>query len=220
MSYVYMKALEKKAEKYDKGIKILTLGKLPKIKREILHHYLQENDKILDIGMGTGTFAAACVQSGKNLKFTGIDKSEKMLEIARKNLKETNLSTDVEILKLSVVALETTFQTEKFDKVTAILSFSELYTAERQFCLEQIHRLLKPNGQLIVVDETRPSVWWKKFLYGIIRIPLVILTFFQTQLTTKPLDNFETQLSESNFELLEQKRYLLDSLTLYRARKK
>ncbi len=33
MSYVYMKALESKAAKYDRGIKFLTLGNLPKIKK-------------------------------------------------------------------------------------------------------------------------------------------------------------------------------------------
>ena len=41
MSYVYMNALENKAEKYDKGIKNLTLGHLSKNKR-----YISDNLKI------------------------------------------------------------------------------------------------------------------------------------------------------------------------------
>jgi len=75
MSYVYMKALEKKAEKYDKGINYLTLGRLPKIKMYISDNLMHKNENVLDIGMGTGTFAILCAKKGANV--TGIDYSEK-----------------------------------------------------------------------------------------------------------------------------------------------
>ena len=73
MSYVYMKSLENKAEKYDKGIRVLTLGKLPKIKKYISENYVEKDDTLLDIGMGTGTFTILCAKKGA--KVTGIDYS-------------------------------------------------------------------------------------------------------------------------------------------------
>ncbi len=62
MSYVYMKALEKKAEKYDKGIKNLTLGRLTTIKKYILDNLVNKDEKVLDISMGTGSFAILCAK--------------------------------------------------------------------------------------------------------------------------------------------------------------
>ncbi|MHA1886948.1 MAG: class I SAM-dependent methyltransferase, partial [Promethearchaeota archaeon] len=110
MSYIYMKSLEKRAQYYNKGIKLLTLGKLPKIKQEIITDYLKENEKILDIGMGTGTFAMACAQRKKHLQIIGIDKSEKMLSVARKHIEKAKLSSLIEVFHLSVVELENSFQ--------------------------------------------------------------------------------------------------------------
>ena len=92
-----MKSLEHKAEKYDKGIKSITLGKLPKIKQFIVDNYLSEGEKILDIGMGTGTFAILAAQKG--VRVTGIDISEKMLEVAKNKITQENLSEQIEIIK-------------------------------------------------------------------------------------------------------------------------
>ncbi|MEJ2249006.1 MAG: hypothetical protein P8Y97_05010 [Candidatus Lokiarchaeota archaeon] len=66
MSYVYMKSLENKAKKYDKGIKTLTLGRYPKIKQFIVKNYLTEGESLLDLGMGTGTFAILATKKKKN----------------------------------------------------------------------------------------------------------------------------------------------------------
>ena len=101
MSYVYMKALEKKAEKYDKGIKNLTLGYLPKIKKYISETFINKDDTILDIGMGTATFAILCAKKGA--KVTGIDYSEKMLEVAYKNIENEKLTENIQIIKMQVI---------------------------------------------------------------------------------------------------------------------
>ena len=81
-----MKTLEKKSEKYDKGIKILTLGRYPKIKQYIANNYLKEGQTLLDVGMGTGTVAILAAKKG--LTVTGVDSSEKMLAVAKRNIEE------------------------------------------------------------------------------------------------------------------------------------
>ena len=220
MSYVYMKSLEKRAEKYDKGINILTFGYLPRIKEQIISKYLSHGDSILDIGMGTGTFLVSCALSKKNLKLNGIDKSEKMLAVAKQHITVANVANKIQIHHLSIVDLEKFFPPASFNKITAILSLSEMYQAEQIFCLHQIHRLLMPQGELIVVDETHPKNWWKKLVYFFIRTPLSIITFLQTKLSTHALKNFPQLLESTNFILLEEKKYIFDSLSLFRARKK
>ncbi len=217
MSYIYMKSLENKAEKYDRGIQLLTLGKLSEIHEEIVEKYLNKGEYLLDLGMGTGSFAISCAKKG--LKVVGIDKSEKMLSVARKKIEEQNLTDKIKIIKLSVIELDTHFQDNSFDKVIASLLFSELYEKEREFCIKQIHRILKPNGEFILLDEVKPDIFWKKMIYIMIRIPLLIFTFISTHLTTHPLKNIEILLINQRFLITDTKNYLLDSLKLIRAKK-
>jgi len=218
MSYVYMKALENKATKYDKGIKFLTLGNLPKIKKLVVEKYLTSSEHILDIGMGTGTFAVLAALR-KKVNVIGIDQSEKMLAIAKQHINEAKVQEFVHPKHIPVVEMDTEFLEETFDKVIAILSLSEMYQNEQDFCLRQIYRVLKPEGQFILVDETIPRKWWKKILYFTIRLPLVFITYLFTNLSTKPLKNIDNRLLENNFILIEEKKYLLDSLSLIRVKK-
>ncbi|MFW9879691.1 MAG: class I SAM-dependent methyltransferase, partial [Candidatus Thorarchaeota archaeon] len=71
----------------------------------------------------------------------------------------------------------------------------------------------------ILVDEVKPRKFWKKIVYFFIRIPLKIITYFKTQLTTKSLENIEKRLEDYNFFLIEERYYLLDSLKLFRLKK-
>lgn len=217
MSYIYMKSLEKKAEKYDKGIKILTLGRLPKIKQYIVDNYLKKDQILLDVGMGTGTFAILCAKKGLNV--VGIDFSEKMLDIARKNIEKEDLTETIEIVKMSVIELDEKFADNSFDKVTAILVFSELYFKEQEFCLNQIFRILKENGEFILIDEVKPKIFWRKVLYFIIRIPLALITFIKAHVSTKSLEDIEKRLQNHSFIIIEEKLYLLDSLKIIRSKK-
>ncbi len=217
MSYIYMKSLEKKAEKYDKGIKILTLGRLPKIKQYIVDNYLKKDQILLDVGMGTGTFAILCAKKGLNV--VGIDFSEKMLDIARKNIEKEDLTETIEIVKMPVIELDEKFADNSFDKVTAILVFSELYFKEQEFCLNQIFRILKENGEFILIDEVKPKIFWRKVLYFIIRIPLALITFIKAHVSTKSLEDIEKRLQNHSFIIIEEKLYLLDSLKIIRSKK-
>lgn len=212
-----MKALEKKAEKYDKGIKNLTLGRLPKIKKYISDNLVNKDEIVLDIGMGTGSFAILCAKKGA--KVTGIDYSEKMLEVAKKKIELEGLTESLQIIKMPVIELDEKFSDKSFDKITAILSFSEFYRDEQNFCLKQINRILKDDGEFILVDEVKPKKVWKRIVYFFIRIPLVIITYFKSQLTTKSLKNIEERLESNKFSLIEENYYLLDTLKLFRLKK-
>lgn len=218
MSYVYMKSLENKAEKYDSGIKTLTLGKYPKIIQYVVDNYLSEGESLLDIGMGTGTFAIKATE--KRLRVTGIDVSKKMLAVAKRNIEVKGLSDKITIKNIPVIELDEEFKENSFDKITAMLIFSELYQKEQEFTLNQIERILKENGEFIIVDEVKPKKFLKRIIYFIIRIPIAFITFLKSRLSTKPLNkNFEELARGLNFELLEEKYYLLDTLKLIRYKK-
>jgi ubiquinone/menaquinone biosynthesis C-methylase UbiE len=218
MSYVYMKALEKRAEKYDKGIAFLTLGRLPEIKKYISDNLINQKDTVLDIGMGTGTLAILCAKKGARV--IGIDNSEKMINVAIKKIEEEGLRQKIKIIKMPVIELDQEFSDNSFDKITALLSFSEFYQEEQDYCLKQINRILRDNGEFILVDEVKPKKIWKRIAYFIIKVPLAFITYLRSQLTTKSLKNIEERLSRYNFLLIEEKLFLLDTLKLFRLKKK
>jgi ubiquinone/menaquinone biosynthesis C-methylase UbiE len=212
-----MKALEHKAEKYDAGMQTLTLGRLTMIKQYIAENLIQSGDRLLDIGVGTGTFAIAAANKGARV--TGIDSSEKMLAVAQSNLAAEGLTEGVILIRIPIVELDKQFPDHSFNKITAMLVLSELYHQEQEFCLDQIRRLLEDEGEFILVDEVRPRSLWKRFAFYIIRIPLAIVTYFKAQLTTHPLFHMTDLVKEHGFEIIEEKLYLLDTLQLLRVRK-
>jgi ubiquinone/menaquinone biosynthesis C-methylase UbiE len=212
-----MKALEHKAEKYDTGMQTLTLGRLAMIKQYIAENFVQSGDRLLDIGVGTGTFAIAA--SNRGARVTGIDSSEKMLAVAQSNLASEGLAEGVILIRIPIVELDKQFPDHSFNKITAMLVFSELYHQEQEFCLDQITRLLEEKGEFILVDEVRPRRLWKRIAFYIVRIPLAIATYFKSQLTTHPLSHMTDMVKEHGFEVIEERYYLFDTLQLLRLRK-
>ena len=212
-----MKLLETAPNRYDRGIRLITFGRDLKVKKLIVNRYISEKDYVLDIGTGTGTLAALCAEKGA--KVFAFDKSEKMLSIAKEKVKRLNLGDRVTLETMSVVEMDKRFEDETFDKVVAALIFSELSEPELDYALKQIQRVLKKGGLLIVEDEVRPSNFFKKLLFYIIRIPLKIITYIVSQSTTKPVKNIEVKLEKFDFKIIDKKLFFLDSLMLLVARK-
>ncbi|MHA1273124.1 MAG: corrinoid protein-associated methyltransferase CpaM, partial [Promethearchaeota archaeon] len=178
----------------------------------------KSEDKLLDIGMGTGTFAVLAAKKGADV--IGIDISEKMLKVASERIRNEELTEKIKIIKMPVVELDNTFENEIFDKVIAILSFSEFYEKEREFCIKQIYRILKENGEFILVDEVKPRKFFKKIVYFLIRIPLAFITFLKAHVSTSALKKVEDKLVSNGFNIIEKKFFLFDSLELIRAKKR
>jgi len=214
---VFMKLLESTPSRYDRGIQLLTWGAHPKILQEISTKYISENDRVLDIGVGTATFAILCAKKGAQI--TGIDISPKMLTQAKQNVEEANLTGRIDIQEMSAIEMDTHILNQTYDKIVVTLVLSELTEAEQQFTLDQCHRILNPRGLLIIEDEVKPSSWLKKVGHYIIRLPLTVLTYLIAQVTTKPLKRIEHKLSEAQFKIESTSRYFMDSLVLIVAMK-
>jgi demethylmenaquinone methyltransferase/2-methoxy-6-polyprenyl-1,4-benzoquinol methylase len=212
-----MKILESAPERYDRGINMLSLGQSKRVQQDIVDNYINRGDRVLEIGCGTGTLAISCAEKGASV--VGIDVSPQMLAIAIRKVREKNLTEKVQLQELGAIEIDKTFDDETFDKTTSTLVFSELYPDERKYVLKQAYRILKPGGHIMIADEVIPNSLWKRILYLLIRIPLVIITYILTQTTTNALRNFNKTLIETGFKIILHKRSILDSFTLYVARK-
>jgi cyclopropane fatty-acyl-phospholipid synthase-like methyltransferase len=143
-----------------------------------------------------------------------------MLSIAKKNISDSSYSRKISILQMSVIEMDTKLNSNEFDRVVAILSFSEMYHKEMIFCLKEVYRVLKDGGEFILVDEFKPKSFIKRLLYYCIRIPLLFITFIFTSKTTRSINKVLKHIEENQLKVIDQQSFLLDSLILLRIIKK
>ncbi len=112
------------------------------------------NKKLLEVGCGVGIDLVRFARGGAIV--TGIDLAEVSIELARKNFELNGL--EGELLVGNGEALE--FEDNSFDVVYAhgVLQ----YTANPQLMINEIHRVVKPGGEVIIMVYNRFS--WLNFL--------------------------------------------------------
>lgn len=154
-----MKAFDKVYHKYDKFMNFFNLYKLDEIKEAL---ELKGDEIIVDIGGGTGQLAEFL--SDRCQKVYVLDESEGMLSKVRK---------DEKIIPVLGNAMDTDFKANSIDVV--ILS-DVLHHIENQVKLiEEIDRILKENGKLLIMDfdkkhfKTRMLIFFERILFGKLR---------------------------------------------------
>ncbi len=200
--YVFMKYLESAPHRYDRGIRILTFGRLEGAYDRLLSH-LETGDRVLDIGCGTGMLTLKAARKGTQVK--GIDINSRMLEIANERVAGANLERNVKLFEMGVAELDGE-NSGQYDAVTSGLCFSELTEDELLYTLRQIRRILKPGGVLLVADETRPRNRAKRILNGLIRFPVALLTRLIAGTATRALINLPERVEETGLTI-ESMRY-------------
>ncbi|MEL6931367.1 MAG: methyltransferase domain-containing protein [Cyanobacteria bacterium J06600_6] len=104
--------------------------------------------KILDLACGTGEFARLLLEQNPQQQITGVDISESMLEIARNKLKTY---PSVSLYRASVKFLP--FDNDSFDLVICANAFH--YFENPELALTEMKRVLKPKGEIIILDWCR-----------------------------------------------------------------
>lgn len=116
---------------------------------------------ILDVATGTGDFAIESLSLQPD-KIVGIDISEGMLAKGRLKLKERQLDDRVELL--SGDSENIPFSENKFDAVTVAFGVRNFENLEKG--LDEIYRVLKPMGKIVILEFSKPSRFPFKQIYG------------------------------------------------------
>ncbi len=207
-SYVYMKILESQPKRYDVGIALLSFGKSERIKRRIVNENVREGDRVLEIGVGTGTMALLAAERGARV--VGFDVSPSMLRVAREKIAAGAHADRIELFELGVSGMEQ-FPDGSFDVVMSTLVFSELSSDERAYALSHAYRVLTCEGRLALADEVRPKNGIKRIVHASLRFPLAVLTFALTQTSTRSVEGLEEAVAGAGFRVLSAQRSVMEA---------
>ena len=121
-------------------------------------------ERVLDLCCGTGDVAFALAEQGTAV--TGLDFSEPMLAIARRRAGEGGRNNPQFI---QGDAQEIAFPDGTFDIVTVSYGLRNLSSWERG--LDEMLRVAKPGGRLLVLDFGKPdNAVWRALYFGYLRV--------------------------------------------------
>ena len=133
---------------------------------------VQPGGRALDLCCGTGDIAFALARRGAEV--TGLDFSQKMLEVAEsRRLKNPELKTQ-KLIFIQGDAQQIPFSDATFDIVTVGYGLRNLMNWETG--LAEMQRVARPGARLVVLDFGKPAnALWRNIYFGHLRcsVPLV-----------------------------------------------
>lgn len=172
-----------------------------------------DGHNVLDVGCGTATLTLLIKQAHPAAHVVGIDADPDILERAQEKAKRGGLTITLD----QGMSYLLPYADEMFDRVLSSLLFHHLTRDRKIETLKEIHRVLRPEGELHVAD-------WGKASNKAMRAAFLLVQL---------LDGFETTtdnvhgllpalMEEAGFVEAEETRQFVTvfgTLSLYRARK-
>jgi ubiquinone/menaquinone biosynthesis methyltransferases len=153
------------AHQYDRLNTLLTLNidQLWRKKAVKLCH-LKAHDRVLDLCCGTGKMMELeCIQVGKDTKVVGLDFNKAMLQVGKVRLNKLIGSYKFDLIQGDAMALP--FEDDTFDCVTIAFGLRNL--SDKGKAIAEMYRVLKPGGQLVCLELSKPDLPVFKNLYNL-----------------------------------------------------
>jgi len=126
----------------------------------------QPDEHILEFGFGTGQNLLLVHKANPNTKLEGLDIDPKVKAIAEHKLAKNNNEIPLHLYDGSVLP----FANNSFDKVYICLVFHQLDAETKLNCLKELHRVLKPNGKLIIADWGKAQNKLMRFTFRLVQL--------------------------------------------------
>lgn len=137
------------ARRYDSLNNLMSFGTHKYVKyMSIKNLDIKPHDSVLDLCCGTGDLARLVKKFQPEAHVTGIDFSEKMLEIAISKNPENNPLKQIKYIQGDVTNLP--YEDNSFDFVTMGFGLRNIANAEK--AVEEAYRVLRPNGSFLHLD--------------------------------------------------------------------
>jgi demethylmenaquinone methyltransferase/2-methoxy-6-polyprenyl-1,4-benzoquinol methylase len=147
---------------YDFLNRFLSLGIDVSWRRKMIRKLKGEGPKVLlDVATGTGDVAIEMTKQLSPERIVGLDLSHEMLEVGRKKIKNKKLDALIEMVQGDSENLP--FEDNTFDAITVAFGVRNFETLEKG--MQEMNRVLKPGGRLVVLEFSQPTVFPFKQLY-------------------------------------------------------
>ncbi|WP_456420530.1 class I SAM-dependent methyltransferase [Thermococcus sp.] len=142
-----MEYFDRIAGRYDEWYKTKTGQYVDRVEKWLIFSMMRtKSGKALDLGCGTGNYTLELKKRGFDV--IGLDASEGMLRIAR--------SKGLNCIRGNAYSLP--FPEESFDLVLSVTMFEFIHEPEK--VLAEIHRVLKPGGEVVIGTMNGKSLWF------------------------------------------------------------
>lgn len=198
-------------------------------KKAIKQVKLSKPATILDIATGTGDLAIKTAQHIDVEKIIGIDISSGMLNLGKEKIKKLHLTEKIEFRLGDAENME--FPDESFDAV--MVSFGVRNFENLDKGLQEIYRVLKKDGRLVVLEFSQPTAFPIKQLYWFYSYKILPVfgrlfskdnrayTYLPESVEAFPYGKaFTKRLQQANFSSAAQQTLSFGIATIYTGQKK
>ena len=136
------------ANKYDFVNNVMSFGTQNHVKNQAIKMLdIKPHDNVIDLCCGTGDLSRIIKKTSPHTCITGIDFSEKMLSVAKEKY------TDICFMQGDVTNLP--YADNSFDFAVMGFGLRNILNAEK--AVEEVYRILKPNGKFLHLDFGRKN---------------------------------------------------------------
>ena len=150
------------AETYDLLNYMISFGMDKKWRKIAIQKITNNPKKILDVATGTADFAIAACRM-QDVKITGIDISEGMINVGKEKIKKKELENRIDLQIADSENLP--FLDNSFDAITAGFGIRNFENLEKG--LSEMYRVLSPNGMVVILEPSTPKAFPIKQIYNI-----------------------------------------------------
>ncbi|WP_160711772.1 class I SAM-dependent methyltransferase [Chitinophaga solisilvae] len=123
-------------------------------------------ETILEFGAGTGQNLIALQQRNNQIRLTGVDIDPKVNAIAARKIAKHGFRLQLDLYDGATFP----YADHSFDKVFSSLVFHQLDSETKHACLQEIYRVLKPGGRLVIGDWGRPASIWMRCAFYLVQL--------------------------------------------------
>jgi len=208
-SLALMRWLEATPERYDAGMRWVTLGRITDLHEAVADAAAPGSGaEVLEIGCGTGAVTHRLVERGAVV--TALDQSPEMLEQARLRLGDAPVSW-LERTASEVDALPA----HAFDAVVLSLCLSEMSGDERRWVLRQARERLRAGGRVVAADEVRAEGAGRRAVQALGRGPQWLAGWLLAGSVSRPVADLQGELEAAGLEIRSEQRWLAGTLALF-----
>ena len=166
---------------------------------------------LVDIGCGSGNLIIQIAESFPDLNLIGIDIASEILEFAKKRALDRSLGKRIEFKIGNVEKLP--FSNESIDFIISTFSLHHWVNPLKGF--NEIHRVLKRDGTLLIFDFRRDS---RRFFYGFLTFITKVVAPKALREVHEPLGSIQSSYAYNEiFQLISQTSFQIPKVKTFLA---